>query len=46
MVDWFATKERALEHALEIAEALEVQAIVVANCYGHAEWVIPVQRMA
>ncbi len=43
LVDWFATKERALDHAFEMAAETEATAVVVEDADGDVVAVHPVR---
>ena len=44
MVDWFATKDRAIDHALEVASERDRSEIVVETSDGAIEAVLTIDR--
>lgn len=44
MVDWFATKDRAIDHAVARAHEVDARAVVVETSDGEVDILIPVER--
>lgn len=44
MFDWFATKERAIGHALELAAQIDGATVIVETFDGQRELVGPIER--
>ena len=41
LIDWLCTKERAIDHAIERARELDVDVVIVENCEGGIDELVP-----